>query len=385
MKSILFGYYGAGNVGDELMLVCLKQWLSEQGVPIAIGTHLPDQVRRLHGVPVVRDLPLLGQYAWVHVWVRGNGFSLLREIWRADRILLGGGDFIRDDRGWKHFSASVEKLVVGWLFGKSIYLVNVGVGKPCTWYGRLLLRWILRRCDKIIVRDRRSLQVCRELGAADRTVFTMDIVMEMQSLLGLSPQPVSEAPYILVALRGNPNVYGQYDFDEARIDCFAKALDAIVKRHHCNIVFLPFHSGSEDDNSLHKAIVSRMKYSDSVMVREWEFNIQTLLNIFRGASCVVAMRLHAAILALSVGRDCVVLPYDHKVKELCAEMELRHLLPPELLDSTESTVSVIENAMDASWSPPRSYPKWESIRLLQQEPFELSEADCMTESPVYKR
>jgi len=364
--AILFGYYGASNLGDELMLVCLQRWLDAQGVRLTIGTQFPQEVQRLHSFPSERDVPLLGQYAWRDVWFRGKALRLLRVMRRQNAILAGGGDFIRDDRGWKPFSASIEKIAIGSLLGKPVCLINVGIGKPRTKYGRRLLGWVLRRCRKIIVRDRRSLDLCRELGAGGQTVLAVDIVMCLQQLVGITPSKrrVYEEPYILVALRGNPDVYGQYRMTEARVRGLAAALDKAAEQHGCRIVFLPFQTGAEDDNALHRTIANNMRRADAVRIRDWKFDLQELLDLFHGASCIVAMRLHAAILALSVERDCVVLPYDHKLDELCRQMELRRTLTADALEDSERVFSTISDAMGAGWKKPENSPaSWETVSL----------------------
>ena len=92
-QAILFGYYGARNVGDELMLLCLNQWLKRQNIRTTVGAISASEVERLHGLPAFQDLPLLFQYAWVDVWLRGKGFGLLQRMRSADMILAGGRRF----------------------------------------------------------------------------------------------------------------------------------------------------------------------------------------------------------------------------------------------------------------------------------------------------
>ena len=364
-RAILFGYYGARNIGDELMLLCLNRWLERQNIRTTVGAISPGDVEHLHALPAFQDLPLLGQYAWVDVWLRGKGFGLLGRMRQADIVLAGGGDFIRDDRGWKHFSASIEKLMAGSLMGKTVGLVNVGIGQPRTDYGRRWLPSALRRCDRIIVRDRRSYDLCAQFGVGSRTTFTVDIVMCLRELLGIHPsgrRPIDER-YIVVALRSNPNVYKQYVVDEARLRSLAAALDKVATRHGCKIVFVPFHGGVEDDNAIHRTLTGMMKQRDAAIVRDWTMNVQELVDIFSGAETTVAMRLHAAILALAVGRDCTVLPYDQKVRELCSEMRLQHLVEADALDDTESVARSIENSMGEQWSPPGHFPPWSELTL----------------------
>ena len=364
-QAILFGYYGARNVGDELMLMCLNQWLKRQNIRTTVGAISASEVERLHELPAFQDLPLLFQYAWVDVWLRGKGFGLLQRMRSADMILAGGGDSIRDDRGWKHFSSSIEKLMTGSLMAKPVGLVNVGIGQPQTAYGK---RWIgsaLRRCDRIIVRDRQSYDLCKTFGVASQTTFTVDIVMCLRELLGVYPsgRRLVDGPYIVVALRSDPNVYKQYIVDEPRLRSLATALDAIASRHAFKIVFLPFYDGPENDNVIHRKIAGMMQQRDAVIVRDWTMDVQELVDIVSGAETTVAMRLHAAILALALGRDCTVLPYDRKVRELCSEMRLQHIVEAVMLDDPEAVASAIENSIGGEWSRPGHFPSWTELTL----------------------
>ena len=364
-QAILFGYYGARNVGDELMLLCLNRWLERQNIRTTVGAIAPGEVERLHGLPALQDLPLLFQYAWVDVWLRGKGLKLLQRMRRADMILAGGGDFIRDDRGWKHFSSSIEKLMTGSLLGKPVGLVNVGIGNPQTNYGKRWLRSVLGRCSRIIVRDRRSYDLCLQLGAASQTTFTADIVMCLRDLLGVHPsgRRLVDGRYIVVALRSDPNVYKQYVVDEPRLRSMAAAFDAIASRHGFKIVFLPFHDGATSDNIIHGKIAGFMKQRDAVVIREWTTDAQEIVDILSGAETTVAMRLHAAILALSLGRDCTVLPYDQKVRELCSEMRLQHIVEAATLDDPEAVAGVIENSVGGGWNRPGHFPSWTELTL----------------------
>ena len=53
-QAILFGYYGARNVGDELMLLCLNQWLKRQNIRTTVGAIAAREVERLQDCPRYR-------------------------------------------------------------------------------------------------------------------------------------------------------------------------------------------------------------------------------------------------------------------------------------------------------------------------------------------
>src|SRR5262252_3888065 len=165
MKAVLMGYYGAHNLGDEMMLRCLRQWLEAQGVAVSVLSENPQQVEDEHGLPAIRNWPLLGEWSWRGAWLKGGALEVLRAIANHDALIVGGGDLVRDDLGWRGFFFPMEKVFAALLQRKKVYFVNVGLGRPQTRYARRLLRWALPRAEQVIVRDQRSISVCRECGA----------------------------------------------------------------------------------------------------------------------------------------------------------------------------------------------------------------------------
>jgi len=44
VRALLMGYYGVGNLGDEMMLFCLKPWLEQQGFELTVLSERPAEV-----------------------------------------------------------------------------------------------------------------------------------------------------------------------------------------------------------------------------------------------------------------------------------------------------------------------------------------------------
>ena len=103
------GYYGVGNLGDEMMLFCLKEWLERQGFALTVLSECPAEVSAIDGLPAIENCPLLGEWAWRTSWLRGGAGRVTRAIARSDVFIVGGGDLIRDDLGWRTFFYTMEK------------------------------------------------------------------------------------------------------------------------------------------------------------------------------------------------------------------------------------------------------------------------------------
>ena len=339
-KMLLMGYYGAGNLGDDMMLFCLQKWLARQNVQITVLSEFPDEVRRSFGLPALRNVPLLGEWSWVDAWLRGKALRVARDILGHDGLIVGGGDLIRDDRGWKVLLFTMEKIILAILLGKPVYLVNVGIGRPHTGLGRRLLAWALPRCRKIIVRDQRSLDLCRDFHAP--VEYVPDIVLSLEQFLDEPVAPAAGKPYAVVCLRTDPNVFRQFAFGEEQIRALTGILDHLADRHGFDIVFLPFQSA---DNQMHVRIAARMRHTGRATVRPWSGNLAEVARCVAGACCVVAMRLHAAVLAAAFHRPCILLPYDHKVAEFGRQMHAAHAVLPENLEDLPGLLPRIDRAV----------------------------------------
>lgn len=371
MRVLLMGYYGSRNLGDEMMFHCLNRWLNTQGIDVTLFCENAEETSRRLQVAAVENVPLLFEWAWRDVWFRGKAFQLIKQMRRADALIVGGGDLIRDDRGWRVFMYTMEKVVLALGLGKPVMLLNVGIGRPSTWYGKRLLSWCLRRCRQVVVRDTRSMEVCKDAGI--NSALMPDIVTHLPDWLMPRSKGMGSAdsvPYIALCLRASANAFGQYVLDENRIDNLADALSEVASRHGLKLVFLPFQSSAgenEDDNDIHAKIAARIDESLIGGIREWTNDVQQVVQCIGGASCVIAMRLHAAILAVACERPCVVMPYDYKVKEAARMFGIRGEITSEVLLERAAIVKHLENALDSAKYDPESrtikFRSWNSLDL----------------------
>lgn len=377
MNLLLMGYYGSRNLGDEIMFQCLQEWLKAQRIDVTVLCENAAETSDRFGIPAIENVPLLFEWAWRDVWFRGKAFRLLKGFRQTDGLIVGGGDLIRDDRGWRIFMYSVEKLLLAFLLRKPVFLLNVGIGRPSTKYGRRLLFWLLRRCQQIVVRDERSMDICRQAHA--RAILAPDIAVHLKDWLGNWPGPHTDGhgSYMLVCLRATSNAFGLYRLDEPDLQNLAVALDEVAARNGLKVIFLPFQSSSlerEDDNDVHRDLARRMKPESVECIKEWTSDLKAVLGYIGGASCILAMRLHAAVLAASCNRPCVVMPYDHKVLEAARMFNIADSITPACLGDPATIVGALERAIkkrsyrQASRSPSAQY-SWDSLRLSSELPY----------------
>jgi polysaccharide pyruvyl transferase CsaB len=348
-RLLLAGFYGVRNLGDELMLRCLVRWMGAS-FRITVLSERPEECERLSGLPSIRNVPLLGQSAWYDAWFRGSAWRLLRQMNGFDALAGGGGDVLRDDRGWKHLSFATEKFAVARLFGTPWYVLNAGIGLPRTVYGRRLLRSVLRGARLVVVRDRDAYAVAQAMRGTSRTYFAGDIVLALPRLLAEECRadghpPALRDPYVLVCLRGHANAFGRFAMSEARLQRLAAALDTFAARG-LRIAFLPFQQhDTEDDDVMHREVAARMRERDAAIFVPWTVDVPTIASLFRDAALVVAMRLHAAVLAQAFGAATAILPYDRKLVEFASQRGVAQV-EAEALDRDGEAAGRLQDALD---------------------------------------
>lgn len=352
MRAILLGYYGADNHGDDMMLLYLLRWMKMQDIEVTVISENITETKTRFNINVVSNTPLLCEWSWFNSYFRGYAYRLIQSIKGHDMLVVGGGDLIRDDKGWRIFWYTMEKIVLALFLKKQVMLVNVGIGRPVTMTGRIVLKWALKKCKKIIVRDQRSLKICQELKSGDSAILIDDIVFNLPDILKVKQIEIDEPlkrkdSYVLVSMRGNPNVYSQYSLGTPEIKNIAKGLDYLVEKHGLNIVFIPFEKKVDDgEGSVVNSIFKLMKCRENVTICSWTSDLEKVLRLFRDASFIVAMRLHAAVLAVAYDKRCIVMPYDIKLNELAQQVGLTNIIHSSDLSSYDKVRVSMERAIN---------------------------------------
>jgi polysaccharide pyruvyl transferase CsaB len=363
---LLAGFYGVRNLGDELMLRCLVRWMDPVHPLVTVLSERPEEAARTSALPALLNVPLLGQWAWYDAWGRGGAIRLLRQLRRFDGFVAGGGDVLRDDRGWRHLSFATEKYFVAKAFGTPWYVLNAGIGPPTTGYGGRVLRYVLERARQVVVRDRRAYDVALAARGTAETYFAGDIVLALPRLFPNECRPgatpAAAAPYVLVCLRGHPDTFGRFAMPEPRLQQLAAALDALAAGGR-RIAFLPFQQhDTEDDDTLHRAVAARMRQRDAIDFLPWTVDVGRVATLFREAALVVAMRLHAAVLAEAFGAPTAILAYDRKLTEFARQRGIT-IVDAADLDRPDACRGRLEDALDGDRSGAGEPPPhdWMSI------------------------
>ena len=289
-RVALCGYYGFGNLGDEMLAEALLAALENFGVPRSEAILLsasPEYSARAHGV---RSAPR---------WSPREVFRALRS---SETLLFGGGGLFQDVTSPRSSLYYWGVLRMALLAGARPWCAGQSVGPLRTKSGVWLARSALKRCAVRGVRDARSAELLADWG--------LDSVRTCDPVFSLAPPASSstEGNELLVNIRpwgeGLPRRAAE---EAARFACSGSMTIT-------GVALAP-----EDIEIMERLRREGAFPAERLVLLEggnWRDGCAAL---FSGASGVVSMRLHAAILALLFGCPLTVVAYDPKVEALADE------------------------------------------------------------------
>jgi len=261
--------------------------------------------------------------------------QIIQVLRESDLMILGGGSIFFDYVAFdprKILSSQHEGLsfygglaLLAAHLGLSVMAYAVGVEPLTTEAGRNLTRLVFEHAQAITVRDPDSRERLVELGiprervelAAD-PAFNLPLPdvesarLQLATLLDKEPA----RPVLGVALRSwdtsaDPAIW------EAEV---AAALDDFLETEGGTILFMPFHLAVDwpltDDTGACERVRSQMRRASETIILDRAHNPQEVAGLLSACDLVLAMRLHAAILALNCNVPTVALSYDPKVSGL---------------------------------------------------------------------
>ena len=379
-RSILIaGYYGFGNLGDEAILAALVEGLRRQigDVKISAVGGSPRSIEEQHENVTALD------------WRDLTG--LVESARRADLLILGGGGIFHDyweidpktiltpNYGGIAYYSSIPLLAH--LLNKPCQILSVGVGPLRTEEGRNYTRLAVELAQEASVRDRESKELLASIGVQgldkihvgwDPTLL-LEPAPDPQVRVFLQSQGLKEDfEYVAVNLR-------HWDFDvdsDVWPQEVARALDNILAETEDHILFIPFQAMDrtpyENDLALIREVRAGMDVKNRTHIIEDIPSPTMMLGIIRSCKAVIAMRLHAAIFAVSQGVPTISLSYDPKTVQWMNQMGLKDFA----LTPDDWTVEAIHGAWKRipSQKLAETRPILKSARDLIEEDFLRAQA-----------
>jgi polysaccharide pyruvyl transferase WcaK-like protein len=367
MRWLVVGHYGGKNTGDEAMLAGLvnrsRRCLGDDFVVATRKGVLPVAVSSSDADAVAAKI-----------------IPVVKALWAADGIILGGGSHFQDDfrglRYARHFRYMLRFVVLGALakrLGKKVVWLSMGFGPFNRAPTRWITRWGLSTTDAVSVREAAS---SREVGGwlpPDKLRLSFDLAALLPLVTGeLTDEPQKVRGRLGVSVTSVKRALaGGAGLDGAFWDRFNNALAETMESHpQVQVEVFVIRGGHrEDDARLSRMVHRRLSQVDTSRARLVDFDDDPMATLRRIAACetFIATRFHAGVFAYLGACSLMLVAYHRKIEDLAFEIGLD---PSAVIDVyTETSGEVLAKKINDLVARPELYrsklPVEEAVRRAQ--------------------
>lgn len=305
INFVLFGYYGFGNLGDELLCSSLARELilcgyKKETLRILVG-HDDSTAKSLGITPLFRK----------------KIFANIKNFFKTKVFLLGGGGIFQDENGILSCLYYLLYEIIAKICGCKIYMIGQSVGPLNTKLGKFLTYVAFKLANKVTVRDEQS-KGYLEFHSINSYLHS-DLVLLLNNFAEhVDGNLHNKNDFLLL------NVRDRYTEFSALA---AKKAKEFALQHNLQLRYIAFSLGdkSEFERLIRDKFLPKLPI---MLVRDFEsFKAEALLSKF-----ALGMRLHFCILSSAFEIPVSLCPYNPKVRNFAT----RYNLP--LLESYDQDV-----------------------------------------------
>ena len=306
MKNLLLaGYLGAGNLGDDAVMLGLVHGLGGAGYSVTVLSGTPEETHRLYGFPSVP---------------RREAKAIEAAILKCDALVFPGGSIFQDSSSMMSPTYYAGLVETAKKHGKKVVLVGQGIGPLNGFIGKGASKKALNMADGITVRDPMALQALKDLGVTRPARLAAD-----SAFLLPMPRLSEEGGYGMGGMRSVAIAPRPVKVKGVDIAALFGEVCKLLYQSGTMPTLLPMDRN--EDVVLVDAINKAQggKVPDLRKIRT-PMEVQQRLARMDG---VLAMRLHAGILAATVGVPPLMVSYDPKVAAFAKGLDMGAALPLE--------------------------------------------------------
>lgn len=319
-KVVIFGYYGAGNFGDDIILYAIIKRLSkfiDKSRIIVISSQLNANtsfIRSRYGVEAI---------------TLKNPIQFLKTLFNGKVLLMGGGGIIQP--GATIFSVFLYTLLFK-LFRCKVAFLSVGVEFPHNFskFDKFLTKLITAISDVISVRDVISKAFFKTIGTLKHVFIVRDLSFLLYNdlnKLSLQFEDILERdPYVIFVLKDFllHNKLTNIDLSHF-INTISEFCNYLINSEGLHIYFLVAQHGFKSDINITRKILYNINKRDMTKIIIYGSTpLENILKLIKNSLYIVSMRLHPSIIAFMMGKPVIGLAHSNKIKTFMEENGLGH-------------------------------------------------------------
>lgn len=352
MRFFLYGYYGHGNLGDDLLLracvlgildICpdarfvVRASRAETGLD---ALQVPFEIADVDGVLADQSRSRISRL-----------FSALtayrRQLRRCDWLVFGGGTLFHERQSPLPLILLLLICLMARVMRVRIAALGVGVAELKSRTALAALRGIVMLSDIFAVRDEAALEQCGKARASRYVALTSDLAFTLDGIgsQGASKKVGAAGPAIGISVYP-PALEGSDAASKARL-ALCEAISGMIASGYA-IRLLAFHRAPDlkiDDESVLAGLAAGLPHgSRAGVVERISLSDDTSLSVFDEVDLLCGMRFHGHILAAIHGVPFVGIAADNKIDAICRHfgmplLPVEDLRPDEVMASIAATLS----------------------------------------------
>lgn len=358
-KSILiYGSYGRGNYGDEIILDALLQNLKpDYNVNVLVPGDL-DEVSKLHDVGVIpwsisfHNKTFLGKSTTLFKSI----LILNHNIKNHDIILIGGGNMLMDLFPRIPFKIFLL-CCLSKINRKKICFIGCGAGPIYQRISEVLFKISLRMADLITIRDNMSYRLIKQLCPSNKKVFECSDLIFSHPYFNEKFNPINQKieSIAINILYNKPGYYPTANEQKENYrQLIAEIINYFIKCNNIKKILLFTTSHPDDDDAL-KEIRNHINSQQNKEINFYYKSVSfiELSRILENYDLVVTSRLHSLFLSICLNKLVIPLIYQEKVENWINEnnmdsisIDIRKLSSESLLRFKSILEEIEDNPQD---------------------------------------
>ena len=322
-RVVVCGWYGASNIGDELLLGVVHAWVRELGGELTIVSLNPEHTARTYATAAV-DFLNLGDIA--------------RALADSDLFVMGGGGIFQDhhtfniDALYDPVAADIAQYArpfyLACQFGVRTLILAHGVGPLSSSQSRQVVRDVFSLADAVSLRDEQSAVLLKSIGVERELLVAADpgwfAAGQVLPLAEDAPSVADKGGKKRLAL-----IIREWWKDAGWEDKLIDAVNRQLPDGWCCQWFAFQHALDESRASSDRPFLERLSTALDPRIDSDIVVCSDVAKTVADIGCcdaVVSMRLHGSILSLALDKPCAFLEYDDKMTQAHNMAQI----PPEL-------------------------------------------------------
>ena len=293
-KYCISGYYGFDNFGDETILKVLVENLKKIDSEITVFSSNPIKTSEKLNVNSVKSFDLKG---------------IINVLKNSNCLISGGGSLLQDVTSKKSLIYYLGVIFLAQLFKKKTIIFAQGIGPINDKFLQKITKFLLKKCDYISVRDKKSLELLNS--------WNINANLCSDPVWNISLSQIEKSEKVGIQLRSfhsltddflynlAQNVNKKYSDKEILVLSLQNQLDM----EFCN----KFNDILKEINPSIKSKVVENTSNDEV------------INTISSLNTLIAMRYHACLIAIKSQVKLLPINYDIKVENLAKMFDLNSL------------------------------------------------------------